>query len=162
MTAYLALATLPDYSTMPDEMIDDLEASRPGWLDVQCEYWSAMINARLGKRYGTPFASPYPIAVRGWLGRIVTYRAYLKRGVDPTDPQMIDVKEDFTSAWTEIKEASEAENGLFDLPLRSDTDASGISKGGTRAYSERGPYVGNDVQAGIARDEDRNGGGTYT
>ena len=161
MTAYLDRDAFANLTTMPVEFVDDIEASTAGWLDAQLGMWSAKIDARLSKRYATPFASPAPLAVQGWLAQIVTQRAYLRRGIDPTDPQMVTVAADAAEAWTEIREAAEAQNGLFDLPLRADTTATGISKGGTRSYTEASPYVGLQGQRTTGRSEDANGGGSY-
>jgi hypothetical protein len=56
-------------------------------------------------------------------------------------------------AW--LKEAADAKDGLIDLPLRADTTASGISRGGPLAYTETSPYAWTDVQAETGRSEDR-------
>lgn len=161
MSAYLNLESFKSLSVMPTEGLDRIEVITPGWVDAQLEYWSAQIDARLAKRYATPFASPYPIAVLGWLSRIVTIRCYLKRGVDPNDLQFAEIKADADAAWTEIKEAADSNTGLFDLPLRADTTTSGIAKGGTYSYTEASPYVWTDAQGDQGRSEDTNRGGTY-
>lgn len=163
MTAYLDADAFATLSLMPSELIDELETASSGWLDAQLEMWSAKIDARLVKRYAVPFTTePYPLAVRGWLAQIVTYRAYLRRGVDPTDAQMVEIKADHDNAWAEIKEAADATDGLFELPLRQDTSASGIVKSATLAYSEQSPFVAFDAQADAGRNEDSNRGGTFT
>lgn len=147
---------------MPSEVVDELQAIAPGWLEAKLATRSRWIDARLGKRYAVPFdaASP-PECVRDWLARIVTLSAFLRRGVDPTDGQFVEIKADAEKAEAEILEAATAETGLFDLPLRGDTTASGVSRGGTRAYTEASPYVGHDRQAAAGHLEDRNGGGSY-
>lgn len=161
MTAYLDRDAFATLTTMPVEFVDDIEASTAGWVDAQLALWSAKIDSRLGKRYAVPFADPPPMAVKGWLAQIVTQRAYLRRGIDPTDPQMVTVAADAAEAWAEIKEAADAKDGLFDLPLRADTTATGISRGGTRSYTEASPYVGLQGQRTTGRSEDANGGGSY-
>lgn len=161
MAPYLSLAEFRAETLMPGSDVDTLETLHPGWIAGQLESWSRQIDARLRKRYGVPFAEPYPIAVQGWLARIVTLRAFLKRGVDPTDAQFEVIKEDADNAVNEIKEAADAVDGLYDLPLLDTGDASAISKGGPKSYSEAGPYVGFDVQERIGRGEDRNGEGSY-
>lgn len=138
--AYLSLSTLKSLSVAPDEAFDDLEARYPGWLDAQLAYWSAWIDAQLRKRYAAPFAEPYPVAVTGWLARIVTAQAYHKRGIDPTDAQTATVFEDATEARKEVAAASNGNTGLWDLPARADTTATGISKGAPLGYSEQNPY----------------------
>lgn len=158
--AYLTVDQFKNLSVMPAEYIDALEQVAPGWVQSQLEYWSAWINSRLRKRYDAPFAEPYPEAVTGWLARIVTVRCWLRRGVDPQDEQFREVKDDATAAQAEIQEAADAVEGLFDLPLRANTTASGISKGFPRGYSEQSPYVWTDEQGRVGRDEDRAGRGT--
>lgn len=158
---YLDLPGFRAETLMPGSDVDALDVRHPGWIAGQLESWSRQIDARLRKRYAVPFVAPYPIAVQGWLARIVTLRCYLKRGVDPNDAQFEVIKEDADNAVAEIKEAADAETGLYDLPLIEGSSASGISKGGPRSYSEASPYVGFDVQERVGRGEDRNGEGTY-
>ncbi len=161
MTAYLDLAGFKDLTVMPSEFSNAIETISPGWIDAQLAYWSMQIDARLSKRYATPFASPYPVALTGWLARIVTVRAWLRRGVDPNDQQFSEVKADADAAWAEIKEAADSNTGLFELPLRADTNASGVARGGPFGYSEQSPYVGFDIQRDVGRTEDSNRGGSY-
>lgn len=161
MPPYLDIDGFRDLTTMPSAAVDELEIVAPGFLEKQLEAWSAWLDSRLSKRYAAPFSAPYPIAVRMWLARIVTPRAFQRRGVDATDEQYIDIRDDAKAAEAEVLEAANSETGLFDLPLRADTSASGISKGGPFVYSEQSPYVGFDEQRRTGRNEDRSGGGTY-
>lgn len=161
MTAYLDLAGFKDLSEMPAASIDELEVDHAGWVDAQLGYWSRQIDARLAKRYATPFESPYPLAVQGWLARVVTVRALRRRGVDANDEQYADMKADAEAAWAEIREAADSNEGLYELPLRADTTETGISRGGPYSYSEQSPYVWTDRQAATGRDEDAAGDGTY-
>ena len=131
-----------------------------GWTLIQLEEASAWIDSRLRKRYAAPFSAPYPVQVLSWLTRLVTVRCNLKRGVDATDVQYSSIQQDAADAKAEILDASNGDAGLFDLPLRSDTTATGISKGGPFGYSEQSPYVGFTMQARTGREEDRNGRGT--
>lgn len=158
---YLDLAGFRGLSLMAGESIDELETIAPGWVDAQLEAASRHIDARLAKRYAAPFASPYPVAITDWLARVVTVRAMMRRGVDANDEQFLALKEDAAAAWAEIKEAADSNEGLYELPLREDTTASGVSKGGPYGYSEQSPYVWTDKQAATARDEDSAGDGTY-
>lgn len=160
MAAYLTLLEFKLLSVMPAEFVDAIEAVTPGWTEAQLSLESARIDSRLRKRYDVPFGSPAPVEVQGWLANIVTLRAYTRRGFDPTDEQAAIYKDDAATALAEMKEAADSNEGLFDLPLRADTTASGISKGGPKVYSETSPYVGFDVQAATGRNEDSAGGGT--
>ncbi len=160
MASYLTLAEFRTLTLMPPTDVDELDVRVPGFIALQLEIVSAEIDSRLAKRYAVPFASPYPIAVRGWLSRIVTRTAYLKRGIDPDDPQWQSYDEDAKAARVELLEAANSDTGLFELPLRSDTSVIGVSKGGPYAYSERSPYVWTSRQASAGRDEDAAGEGT--
>ena len=159
--AYLDKDAFAALTVMPEEYVAQIEMVSPGWVDGQLEYWSRQIDSRLAKRYAVPFSSPYPVAVCGWLARIVTVKCFLKRGVDPQDEQFDEYKSDAAAAMDEIKEAANSETGLFELPLRADKNASGISRGGTFGYSETSPYVWADIQGRVGHAEDRNGGGSY-
>lgn len=159
--AYLTLAEFKTRALLPPEYVDDVESAHAGFTTAQLESCSKLdIDARLAKRYATPFTAPYPEAIQAWLARIVTHRVFLRRGVDPTDQQAVDVKTDHDDAKKEILEAANSNEGLYDLPLRADTTASGISRGGPRGYSEQSPYVWMDGQSCVGRQEDSNGRGS--
>jgi hypothetical protein len=160
MAAYLTIAGFKNLSVMPATYIDAIETQAPGWLDAQLAYWSGWIDSRLRKRYAAPFSAPYPQAVQGWLARIVTERAWLRRGVNPQDEQWQSVHNDAEEAKREVLEAANGELGLFELPLRGDTNASGLAHAFGHAYSEASPYVSLDGQARTGRREDSNRGGT--
>jgi hypothetical protein len=159
MAAYLDIAGFKSLSIMSSAEVDELEAIAPGWLTAKLAARSRWIEARLRKRYG-PFSEPYPEAIQDWLARIVTLAAYLRRGVDPTDAQFAEIKADAEKAEEEIAEAAEAQDGLFDLPLRADSNASGIAKGAPYVYSERSPTLWTHIQSRRGREERRNGRGT--
>lgn len=160
MSQYLTLIEFKLLSTIPGGFVDAVELVSAGYTDAQLAYWSDWIDARLRKRYMAPFATPYPNAVKGWLARIVTPKVWTKRGVDPQDQQWVEVKKDDEDARAEIKEAADSADGLFDLPLRQDTTATGISQGVPHAYSEQSPYVWTDAQGAAGRDEDSSRGGS--
>jgi hypothetical protein len=146
MGAYLDLAGFRDRTTMPDGDVDGVEAAAPGWIDRKLAAMSAEIDARLSKRYDVPFMSPFPGAVQDWLERIVTPRVYFLRGVNPDDAQFQELKADADAAWRAVAEAADSSIGLYDLPLRSDTNATGITRGTPLAYAEASPYSWTDAQ----------------
>lgn len=159
--AYLTLSQWRARTLMPSSDVDALDALYPGWVDQGLLAWSRKLDARLAKRYATPFAAPVSEVVLEWLTALFTVRAYLKRGVNPDDAQFAVVKGDADTALAEIKEAADAEAGLYDLPLRQDApDSTGIARGGPYGYSEASPYVWTDLQLDAALGEDENGAGT--
>ncbi|MCP3886463.1 MAG: DUF1320 domain-containing protein [Propionibacteriaceae bacterium] len=158
--SYLDLAEYKTYSILPSVDIDDVETIQAGWVDRKLRAISYAIDARLRKRYTVPFSSPYPDQVCDWVARIMDPELLKKRGVDATDEQYVSIEENSREAKEEIKEAANAEEGLFDLPIADTADASAISKGAPLGYSEASPYVGMDVQEDTGRDEDTDGIGS--
>lgn len=146
MASYLTVAQFKLYSIIPDEDIATLQDRYPDFLITILTARSAWIDSRLRKRYAAPFEEPYPEAVKGWLAALATVPAYLKRGVDASDAQFTEVLNAKTIAEQEILEAANSETGLFDLPLRQDTTADGISKGEPLGYAEADPYTWTDLQ----------------
>lgn len=142
---------------MPDVDIDVVEAEREGFTLARLTAWSARIDSRLRKRYKAPFAVPVPEVILDWLTKIVTFELYLKRGRDPQDPTLADIKAERDEAIADIKEAADAQNGLFDLPLRDDVGTTAITKSGPIVFTETSPYVWTTRQADAARVEDENG-----
>jgi hypothetical protein len=141
---------------LPAAVIDGIESKTPGWLNAQLVGVSARVTGRLAKRYGVYTAPPYPEVIKQWVTDIVSFNAWLKRGVSATDATIESYKEKHDTAYDEMREAADSEVGLFDLPRVTDgATASGINRGGTRVYTEASPYVGFDVQADRARMEDR-------
>jgi hypothetical protein len=141
-------------TVMPVDYVTSLETKSSGWILAQCALISEKINARLRKRYAVPFTSPYPDIVIGWVVAIVTARGYVKRGANPSDQDTSEIFKQAEEAVQEIKEAADSQNGLFDLPLRSNTTSTGISRGGPLGYSEQSPYRWWNVQANTGREED--------
>lgn len=102
------------------------------------------------------FSASTPVleVVLAWQAAILTPDMYRKRGVDPTDPQLVLVEKDRDRAFAEIKEAADSETGLFDLPLNDTSNAAATSRGGPLSYTETSPYVAADIQECIGRTED--------
>ena len=139
----------------PSEYVDFVETLTPGWTANRLLVNSGWLDSRLRKRYAAPFAAPYPDSVLDWLQRITTHQLYLKRGIDPNDAQMVDVRQASLDAAAEVKEAADAVGGLFDLPLAEGaSDSDGITKAATLAYTEATPYAWQDVQLAAALDND--------
>lgn len=153
--AYLTLEEFRTRTMMPQEGMDEVETCEPGFIDSQLQTVSALIDSRLRKRYNAPFPpGSVPEVVLDWLARIVTRRVYTKRGFNPSNDSsfvqaMVD---DAIAAEEEMKEAADAKEGLYDLPLR--VEASGIQKGHPFGYSEASPYVWQTIQHGRGQRED--------
>ncbi len=154
MAAYLILAEYRDkYSIVPGSYIDEIETEYAGWIDAKLAMWSQWLDAKLSKRYVTPFSAPVPLIVCGWLARLIDPETMRKRGVDATDLQYADVRQSAIDAMTEVKEAADAVNGLYDLPLLANSPAgsTGIVRPMPRAYSEPSPYQWTTVQVDRVR-----------
>lgn len=152
--AYLTVAEFKIRSPLPGGDVDFLEMAYPGFLSARLEEDSAWIAARLRKRYQVElFASAPPAAVLRWLVALVTFTAWMKRGGNPSGDVSSAHKEAAEAAKTEVTEAAEAEEGLFELPPREGVQGSGIAKGGPLSYSEASPYTWTDEQRSRARGE---------
>lgn len=152
MAGYNTIAEFKLRTVMPPGYVDEIETSQAGWLDQQSDSLARWIDSRLRKRYAVPFASP-PETVKAWEATLLTERAYLRLGADPTDKQTARIFEAADTARAEIHEAAEAVNGLFDLPLLP-TDDTAISQGTPLVYSESSPYVWADAQRVAGKAED--------
>jgi hypothetical protein len=102
-------------------------------------------------------ATPVPESVLGWLTAMVTRDLYLRRGMNPQDPAIEIMGEQYSQALLDLKEASDSKDGLFDLPVSEDQD-SAVTTGGPLSYSETSPYVWQNAQRNIARGEDDQSG----
>ena len=152
---YLNLAAFKSLTLAPSTYVDQIEAAEAGWTLNQLVHWSGWINSQLRKRYVIPFTAPYPETVLTWLCAIVTWQVYLKSGIDTSgDPQIVLISEAASDARDQVKEAADARDGLFELPLRADDPTTAVSKGGPLMLSETSPYVWTTVQREIAVDED--------
>jgi hypothetical protein len=152
-TSYLTLAEFKDATVLPEGYADAVEASEADWTLAKLTFLSGYINARLAKRYAVPFVAPIPPVILDWLERLASWAVLLKRGCDPTDQQTAEIKERATLALAEIREAADSKEGLFELPLRDDTSADGISKGFVQGYSEASPYTWTQIQLEAAEAE---------
>jgi hypothetical protein len=152
VAAYLTIDEFKLRTIMPASQVDRIEATSPGWLAANLESSSRWADMYLAKRYRVPFPAPYPEAVKSWVARMVTQRAYLQHGIPANDQQLALVGADSEKAENEIKAAADGQLSLIDLP--SDTGQSLVQYGGTRVYSESSPYVAGDVQRSTGRRED--------
>lgn len=155
--SYLTVQEFRARTTMPMGDVDEIEQSEEGYILARLTARTARINSQLRKRYTIPFAAPVPEVVLDWLATVVTPDLWLKRGVNPSDAQVAAIFAMADKAWAEIEKAADCETGLYDLPLREDTAATGISQGGPFSSSQASPYAWMDVQRTKATQEDSNG-----
>jgi len=147
MARFQTVSEFKARSILPQASVDLLEAQEPGFLQGALDDWQEEIEARLRKRYSTPFATPVPRTVLRWQTKLVTRDAYHKLGYNPSSQQDRDAVDGAAERCeAELKEAADAKDGLFDLPLRADSSAAGASRGGAFGYSEQSPYVWADNQ----------------
>ena len=157
MPTYLALATYKQRTTIDASIVTLCENKGKDvawWLESA----SAQINTRLAKRYAVDFASPGPVPdqIIFWLIRLVNIDVWECAGGLPEGREDGWADAARKQVYEEIKEAADAENGLYELPLRN-TDplgASAINKGGPMVVSFNTIYGHFDAQAA-----DRDGGG---
>lgn len=151
MAAYL---TANEFKALAIISAGKVENLPPGWLEGQLLHFSQHIDDRLRKRYATPFSDPAPLIVKMWLTQLVTVRCYLKGGIDATDEQFVAVKDDARLADEQITAATNAKDGLYELPLRADLAGSGVTRGGPKVYTQNSPYAARDDHDEWAREDD--------
>lgn len=149
--AYLTPETYLAITLLPLSRLDELQSRYPGWLEAQLEGKSGVIDSLLRKRYVVPFVAPVCEPVKQWLVRLIDPIVYLKLGIDASDEQISVIIEDARQVLVELKEAADAKEGLYDLPLRADLESSGIAKPTVLATSDATPYEGIRTQATRAR-----------
>ncbi len=150
-TPLLDLAAFKLLTPMPAEEVDAVEAKYAGFILRRLVVDTSRIYAQLFKRYQVPFVNP-PEIVLGWLAAMTTPAIYRRRGWAPSVEQAEEIEKDRTDALAEIQLAADAVHGLFDLPLRADTNGdSAVTRGGVFGYAEPSPYDWMDVQAEVLR-----------
>jgi hypothetical protein len=159
VSSYLTVEEFKLRTTMHPSKVAAIDSQQPGFVAMQIAITSSWIEARLAKRYKVPFSAPYPEQVKTWTTAIVTLNLWERHGYDPTDPGMATMIANSDAAATEVREAADGQLALFDLTNESG-EASLVSKGTPRAYSEASPYVGTDVRRNAGRREDLNRRGT--
>lgn len=164
MSSPISVAQFKTRTIMPQADVDQLESVEPGFLLAALNDRWSWITSRLRKRYDVSAmqADPPETALR-WLTDMVTLKAYQKRGFNPTgEADKIAIVDPAKDAETEVKEAADSKDGLFELPLLAaqNTTGSGVTRGGPLGYSETSPYVWTDVQADVGRLEDPTRRGT--
>jgi len=142
--------------SMPAADIDALETLFPGTFLGVATSVSRLFDARLAKRYEAPFADypNCPEAVKWNVAQVVVAALWQKRGYNPGSAQDEIVQTNKADALAWLKEAADSKDGLVELPLRADTTATVVMRGGPRSYSEQSPYAWTDAQADAGRQDD--------
>ena len=104
-------------------------------------------------------ATPVPETVLRWLRTLADYDVVKHHYRTTTDPALIDLKDDVATVRTEIQQAANSKDGMWDLPSTEDAD-SAITAGGPLGYSETSPYTWTDRQARDGTFDDVRGGGS--
>jgi hypothetical protein len=132
------------------------------FIDARLIAQTSYIYSRLRARYEVPFdpTQPYIETPHRWLEALVQRDCYRKRGGNPGAALDGDILANALAAEADLKEAADAKDGLFQLPLLNNENGQGVSKGNVRVYSEASPYVSTDIEACIGRLEDRQGYGS--
>jgi hypothetical protein len=138
---FLEIDEFKQATVMPPSDVAFVEQERPGYIATRLAWWSAMIMARLRKRYPKGFTSPYPLALKVWLCAIVTVEAYEARGWNASDAQTKEILDAETDAHAEIKEAANGVAGLFDLPVSQADDTTAITAPKPLSYTEQDPFT---------------------
>ena len=105
-------------------------------------------------------STPVPEIALGWLAAMLDVDVWERRGANPQDPSIAMGIAERDAALSEIKEAADAKDGLFDLPTNDAAGDSAVTQGGPLFYSESSPYVWMSQQRRTARGEDCAGVGT--
>lgn len=143
MANYLSdIAEFCSLSPFSEQNAEELEAKRPGLLMSLAQAISeADIDDRLRKRYAVPFAQPYITHLKRWVAQILTPEAFDALGVRPSDEIQDRIEERRTQALAQIKEAADSKDGLYELPLKSDSPGtSGIVRPAILSTSDADPY----------------------
>ncbi len=167
--AYVDDAYIKSVGLMPTDDVVFLRAQEPEFVDGTYLAVSRIFDAKLTKRYVTPFGlesgsfviTDVPEAVRFNVAQVCVSRMFAKRGFNPGSKQDEDViigERDRAFLW--LNEAADAEKGFIELPRRAlEPDVSAVAKGSPKVYSEQSPYAGFDRQGQDGRDDDARGSG---
>ena len=160
-TPYLTFTEFRILSVMRPEDVDLVEALYPGFFDGQEGLERNFLDSRLRKRYAVPFVAPVPPIIKRWLAWIITMAFWDRRGSGDSQQGTLErAQARYDKAMTEVKEAADATEGLFDLPLTDTSSASGVTQGFPLVHTEASPYVWADDQRKQASFEDSRGRGS--
>ncbi len=151
MPSYLALVSYRSKTTIDGSLVDlcvNKGKDVTWWLEAA----SAEINMRLVKRYAVDFSSPGPVpdAIVKWLIRLVNVDVWECAGGLPEGRIDGWADESRKQVYAECEKAADAENGLFEVPLKN-TDPLGnsaINKGAPIVRSYLTPHDVYDYYAG--------------
>lgn len=144
---YVDIAYVKLVGSMPPADVDAVDGLFAGKFVAIATAISAMFEARLHKRYATPFEQPYPEALRWHVAQCVVAEMWRARGYNPGHPLDQTIEDRRKEALEWVKEAADSKDGLVELPKRADeAGTSAVNRGGPLGYSEASPWAWTDVQ----------------
>lgn len=149
---YVDLDYVKLVGSMPPADVTAVDGLFPGKFTAIATAVSAMFEARLHKRYATPFLPPFPEALRWHVAQVVAAELWRMRGYNPGHPLDQTIEDRRKEALEWVKEAADAKDGLVELPKRADlAGSSAVDKGGPLGYTEQDPYTWTDRQVEAVR-----------
>ncbi len=160
MSHYCTTDEVKDLGSMPAEDIDQLEVQYPGITGRLVVAVSSMFDAKLRKRYATPFTD-VPQVVKLMVAQVVCFRLWMKRGYNPSGQLDAAIAKDSTDALAWLDSAADSQTGLIELPLREDAAGlgarGGVAAGGPLGSSQASPYAWTSDQRRDGGAEDSRG-----
>lgn len=119
--ADLSFVDLDEYCELPRAYI--AEAGQ-AFVNRQISLLRGSIYNRLRRLYSIDsMVQSEPDIIKLWIAALVVLKIYRKRGIDPTDLQFQEFKEQAAFIEQQIDAAANAESGLYDLPLLNSNES---------------------------------------
>ncbi len=144
---------------MPGADVEELHRSEPEFILPTAAALQGEIDAQLRKRFPAPYSNPAPRVVLGWLGILLTFELYEKRGCNPSEPAEVQARrwEAAQSVREILQQVADGVDSRWDLELRGDSTASGNRSPMPDGYSEQSPYTSKHKQFDSVRNNRRYG-----
>lgn len=153
--AYITVAEFEKLTSMSSVHVKTLKSNHLDFLHLVLEQASNIIDTMLFKRYAVPFKEPLPV-VKMWTAQLATAHAIKKLVVDTNNAPYLEL---FNTAAEEVKamlmQVADAENGMFELPMREGSSKSGVVKPQRPFTADQSPYTALSRQSVLGSREDR-------